>query len=210
MSTPPLTKLEVSPEEAQSIRDAVRCADPRTLGPDYRIADAEHAQGLTKLLSDPRVSGPIHDLPRPITLASVAAWIGEFARRRRAGEGLLVVLLDAERAIGSYSQFTVWPDHSAAEIAGAYRPDLQSHGMGRADAAKSFRWMFKSFGVRLLCVTAALDNPRSARVIEAAGFRYMGQRLSTRVDGQTRWSHYWELASCDLGTCSGTNNKAHE
>lgn len=194
MATPPLTRLDVSPEEAQAIREAVRRADPCTLGPDYRIAAPEHAAGLTALLTDPAVSDPIYDLPRPITIQSISNWIAKAQRRRERGEGLLVVMLDAAGAVCGYSYFTIWPEHSAAEIAGAYRTDLQSHGIGKEGAARSFRWMFETFGVRLICVTAALDNVRSARVIEAAGFRSMGERLSTRPDGSTRRSRYWELA----------------
>lgn len=198
MSTPPLTQLEVSPEEARAIREAVRRADPRGLGPRYRLAGPEHAAGLTALLADPAVSDPIYDLPRPITLESISNWITEARRRRQAGEGLLAVMLDETDAVCSYSYFTVWPERSAAEIAGAYRADQQSQGVGKAGAARSFRWMFETFGVRLICLTAALDNARSARVIEAAGFRPMGERLSTRPDGSTRRSRYWELMSTEV------------
>lgn len=53
--------------------------------------------------------------------------------------------------------------------------------------------MFETLGVRLIGVTAALDNPRSARVIEAAGFRFMCERDSVRPDGASRCSRYWEL-----------------
>ena len=53
--------------------------------------------------------------------------------------------------------------------------------------------MFEAFKVRLICVTAALDNVRSARVIEAAGFTSMGERQSRRADGSERRSRYWEM-----------------
>ena len=75
MSAPPLTQLVVPPEEAHAIRANVRRADPLTLGPSYRMARLEHAAGLTELLADHRVSDPIYDLPRPITLCSISDWI---------------------------------------------------------------------------------------------------------------------------------------
>ena len=53
--------------------------------------------------------------------------------------------------------------------------------------------MFDHLGVRLIGLTAALDNHRSARVIEAAGFRFIGERDSIRPDGSVRRSRYWEL-----------------
>ena len=71
---------------------------------------------------------------------------------------------------------------------------MQSKGAGKPGAARSFGWMFEALRLRLICATAALDNYRSARVIEAAGFVYMGQRESVRPDGTTRTSHYWELS----------------
>lgn len=53
--------------------------------------------------------------------------------------------------------------------------------------------MFCALGVRLVCVTAALDNWRSARVIEATGFTPMGEREGLRPDGSMRHSRYWEM-----------------
>ena len=193
MSAPPITVLEVGPEEEAAIRAAVRGVDPLSLGPGRVIAGLEHAEGLTELLADPRVSDPIYDLPRPITSANVAAWIAESARQQAAGDGVLILTLDPEGRVAGYSKFSVWPDRSAAEIAGATRADLQGKGQGGPGAARSFGWMFETLGVRLIGLTAALDNVRSAKVIEAAGFRPMGERDSVRPDGTVRRSRYWEL-----------------
>ena len=53
--------------------------------------------------------------------------------------------------------------------------------------------MFETLGVRLIGLTAALDNVRSAAAIDGAGFRRMGEVESVRSDGTTRRSLYWEL-----------------
>jgi RimJ/RimL family protein N-acetyltransferase len=45
-----------------------------------------------------------------------------------------------------------------------------------------------------MCLTAALDNIRSQKAIDAAGFRRMGEREVTGPDGATRASVYWELS----------------
>jgi RimJ/RimL family protein N-acetyltransferase len=193
MSAPPKTVLVATPEEEAAIRNAVRTVDPLTLGPGRVIAGPEHAASLTAMLADPRVSDPIYDLPRPITEATVAAWIAEAARQRQAGEGLLVLSLDPEGQVAGYSKFSVWPDRSSAEIAGATRADLQGQGNGGKGAAHSFGWMFQELGVRLIGLTAALDNVRSAKVIEAAGFAPMGEREAVRPDGTIRRSRYWEM-----------------
>lgn len=193
MSAPPLTVLHATPEEEAAIREAVRHVDPTTLGPDRVVAGPGHVEALTALLADPAVSDPIYDLPRPITSENVAAWIAECAAQQARGEGVLILSLAPDGAVVGYSKFSVWPDRSSAEIAGAMARDRQSSGQGGAGAARSFGWMFETLGVRLIGLTAALDNVRSARVIEAAGFVSRGERESVRPDGSIRRSLYWEM-----------------
>lgn len=197
MSAPPLTRLVATPAEAAAIRAAVRAADPAWISPTTVLAGPAHLDGLAALLADPAVSGPIYDLPRPLTRQAIADWMAEAERLRQAGEALLAVSLDAAGAVAGYSRFTVWPDLSSAEIAGARRADLQNSGAGSAGAARSFAFMFEVLGVRLVGLTAALDNVRSARVIEAAGFQDRGERLSLSPDGSARRSRYWEMTRDD-------------
>ncbi|MES2723106.1 MAG: GNAT family protein [Pseudomonadota bacterium] len=191
MSAPPKTVLRATPEEEAAIRQAVRTAQPGS--PDSVLAGPEHVAGLVTLLSDPAVSGPIYDLPRPINAETVSAWVAEAEALRQKGEAILFVSLDPAGEVAGYSRFSVWPDRSSAEIVGGRRANLQSRGQGSAGAARSFGWMFEALGVRLVGLTAALDNVRSARVIEAAGFVRMGERDSVRPDGTVRRSLYWEL-----------------
>jgi hypothetical protein len=92
---------------------------------------------LVALLSDEAVSGPIYDLPRPITADSVTRWVAEAQAQALAGEGLLVVNFDEAGEVAGYSKITVWPERSSAELAGAMRADLQNRGEGGAGAAPS-------------------------------------------------------------------------
>lgn len=190
MSAPPKTVLQASPQEDESIRQAVREAGAQF---GLTVASPEHVRGLTALLSDPKVSDPIYDLPRPINEANVGRWVQESEALRQKGERLLTVSLDDAGAVAGYSCFTVWPDRSAAEIAGARRADLQNSHSGKSGVARSIAFMFEHLGVRLIALTAALDNVRSAASIDAAGFRRMGEIDSVRPDGTTRRSLYWEL-----------------
>jgi RimJ/RimL family protein N-acetyltransferase len=193
MSTPPKTVLHATDEEAEAIREAVRNADPATLGPRRVKADLSHVPALVALLSDEAVSGPIYDLPRPITADSVTRWVAEAQAQALAGEGLLFVNFDEAGEVAGYSRITVWPERKSAELAGAMRADLQNHGAGGAGAAHTFGWIFETLGVELIGLTAAVDNVRSAKLIEAAGFRPMGEREVTRPDGSKRRSLSWEL-----------------
>ena len=172
----------------------MRSADPATLGPPGRVlASPVHAEGVLDLLSDPAVSDPIYDLPRPLTRASVTGWIEEAEALRTRGEALLILTVTPDARVMGYSRITVWPDRASAELAGAIRAGLQNTGSGGAGAAHTFGWIFETLGVRMMCLTAALDNIRSTRLIDRAGFRRMGERDGTRPDGTIRRSHYWEL-----------------
>lgn len=197
MSAPPVTVLQASPEEAAAIRHAVRTADPAVISPTTKVAGPEDVAGLVAMLADPRVSGPIYDLPRPIDAGHIGAWVAESLRLRTAGEALLTVSLDETGAVAGYSRFTVWPERSSAEVAGARRADGQNSGQGAIGAARSFGFMFEVLEVRLVGLTAALDNVRSAKVIEAAGFIDKGERLSPLPDGGSRRSRYWEMTRED-------------
>lgn len=193
MSAPPSTILTVSPDEAEAIRRSVRNADPAGLGGRQVLAGAEHVAGLLALFGDPAVSDPIYDLPRPFTAETIGKWVDDARDGQHRGEAILTVGLDEAGEVVSYSRFTIWPERSAAELAGAIRADRQRNGGGRSGAARSFQWMFEALGVRLIGLTAAIDNDRSARVIEAAGFVAKGRRDSVRPDGSVRESRYWEL-----------------
>ena len=195
MSAPPKTILTVTADEDRAIRHAVRTADPLTLGPGRVLAGQEHVAAVFEFLSDPAVSAPIYDLPRPLTEASVATWIAEAERQRKQGECLLIFTVAPGGTVMGYSRISVWPDRSAAELAGAIKATLQNSGSGGSGAAHTIGWIFDTLKVRMICLTAALDNVRSAKLIDRMGFRRMGERESTRPDGTTRRSIYWELTA---------------
>jgi RimJ/RimL family protein N-acetyltransferase len=139
------------------------------------------------------VSDPIYDLPRPITRESVAAYVAENEALRQEGRAILAVNLGEAGEVAGYSHFAVWPERASGELAGARRADLQNSGQGRVGVAHSIAWMFEVLGLRLIALTAALDNVRSAKSIDGAGFKRMGEVDSVRPDGTTRRSLYWEL-----------------
>lgn len=193
MSAPPKTVIHASEAEAEALRERVRTVDVASLGPGRARAELKHVPGLVALLSDPRVADPIYDLPRPVTTDSVTRWVAENQAQALAGEALLIVTLDEAGDVAGYSRIAVWPERSSAELAGALRADLQNRGQGGSGMAHTFGWIFETLGVQLMCLTAALDNVRSQKGIDAAGFTRMGEREAVRPDGTTRRSVYWEM-----------------
>jgi len=195
VSAPPDTVLDVPADEAEAIRAAVLAADLSTLGPGRSLAGPADAADLLAFLLDPEVSDALYDLPRPFTHESVGRWIAESEALRQEGRRLLVLTRDETGVIVGYSCVSVWPDRSAAELAGALARSRQSGGQGGAGAFHTFGWIFRALGVRMMCLTAALDNVRSAKLIDAAGFVRMGTREALRPDGTTRTSIYWEVTA---------------
>jgi RimJ/RimL family protein N-acetyltransferase len=194
MSAPPKTVLDVSAEEAASIRAAVLAARDKPFGnPSREVVTLDDAEALADFFADPDVNRWIYDLPRPPTVENTRRWIAVRLERAARGEALLTAQRDEAGRIVSYSDLEVWPERSAAELIGGGRAVRQNSGQGSARVASSFDWIFETLGVRLICATAALDNIRSARAIDNAGFVRMGERDCVREDGTIRPSFYWEM-----------------
>ena len=87
MSAEPLTILSVGEAEENAIRAAVCRANVTLLGSGNRIASARDVPGLIALLSDPLVSDPIYDLPRPFTASVIGAWVKQAHVRQRKRRG---------------------------------------------------------------------------------------------------------------------------
>ncbi|MFN7056662.1 GNAT family N-acetyltransferase [Hyphomonas sp.] len=190
----PITRNPVSPERAEAVRSAVRLAV--RLG-DSRLARPEDAAGLYTLLSDPAVHAPIYTLPRPLTEASVEAFIETHIIEREAGIGLLFVREGEGGRILGYSDVQVWPEWAAGELGGALHPSLHGQGAGGRGAAASFGWMFDGLCLDLICETAALDNLATQRLLDGLGFRRMGEVTSERADGTSRVSLVWEMTRAE-------------
>ncbi len=190
----PVTRNEVSAEKAEAIRQAVRAARSMPT-PDRaaRLATVADAEAFHAFLSDPKVYAPIYTLPRPLTVASVRAFIEDHEREREEGVGLMFLNLDNDGRIVGYSDFSFWPQWAAGELGGAVHPDMQSKGRGQMGAGMSFAWMFDALGLDLIVETAALDNVRTAKLLDYLGFARKGEITSTRPDGTTRASLVWEI-----------------
>ena len=190
----PITKNLVSDEREMRIRSAVRSAS--SIGDNTnssRLAAMDDGKELANFLNDPKVYAPIYSLPREINLDSIKAFISRHLDERDRGEGLLFVRVDEHGRIVGYSDFQIWPQWAAGELGGALHPNLQSQGRGSAGAASSFDWMFEALDLELICATAALDNIRTARMLDRLGFERMGMVDSVREDGSTRESNVWEI-----------------
>ncbi|MFQ5561983.1 MAG: GNAT family N-acetyltransferase [Parvularculaceae bacterium] len=201
MAELPLTRILAPPEKQAAIRDAIRAV---TVAPGgARVAMLEDAQALTVLLSDPSVSAPIYTLPKPVSLETVTELVARHLEERAEGRGLLLINFDEAGAVAGYRDIQVWPEWAACELGGAIRPDCQGAGAGGAGAAAAFGWLFEKIGVDLICETAALDNERTARLLERIGFSCKGEIESALPGGGTRPSRYWKMTRAEWAARRG-------
>ena len=191
----PITRVRQSENRQAAIRDAVRNATG--IGFDRapsRVARTADAGALFRFLSDPDIHAPIYNLPRPLTLESVAGFIDRKRQQREDGLGLLLLRFDPSGDIIGYSEIDVWPQWGAGDLGGALRKDQQGKRAGVDGARQTFGWMFETLKLELLVATGALDNIRTARLLDRLGFDRKGEITSTRADGSTRQSLVWEVS----------------
>lgn len=187
----PLTRNAVDTAQAEAIRANVRTVE--TFPSGGRLAGLDDVEDLLDFFSDPSLFAPIYSLPRPLNLETVREFVIGHMNERERGEGLLVIRHDESGHISGYSDFQIWPQWAAGELGGGMRADRQSQGEGGKGAAASFAWMFEALGLDLICATAALDNVRTAKMLDHLGFHRMGEITSERLDGTKRPSRVWEV-----------------
>ncbi|WP_337658487.1 GNAT family N-acetyltransferase [Sphingorhabdus sp. Alg231-15] len=191
----PYTRNRISAEKEERIRAAVRGAQSLpTENVMSRIAVADDASLFHAFLNDPQISAPIYTLPRPLTIEAVEQFIAKHVAEQDKGEGMLFLNFNSDGEIGGYQDICIWPQWAAGELGGAVHPDRQGKRKGIEGAKLGFDWMFDVLGLDLICETAALDNHRTARLLDGLGFKRMGETLSQRDDGTTRASLVWEIS----------------
>lgn len=194
MSELPLTRNKTTPEQEAAIREAVRTVD-RVPGPPSvaQLAQPSDARALHEFLSDPDIHGPIYTLPRPLTPTTVQGFIERKLEERARGEGLLFVRFNDHQEVIGYSDFEIWPEWGVGDLGGALRKDQQGQGAGLRGLASSFTWMFEALKLNMIFATGALDNVRTAHMMESVGMVHRGEVTSLRPDGTTRQSNVWEV-----------------
>ncbi|MDP6413537.1 MAG: GNAT family protein [Gammaproteobacteria bacterium] len=104
-----------------------------------------------------------------------------------------MITCDDAGEVSGYQDIQVWPQWAACEFGGAIRGNRQNTGQGGLGVAITVAWLFDEIGVDLICETAALDNVRTARLLERIGFTFKGEIQGNLIDGTVRPSLYWEL-----------------
>jgi len=125
---------------------------------------------------------------------AIREFIGDHIEQHERGEGLLFLNFDETGAIGGYIDIVIWPEWAAGELGGAVGKQRQGQRRGIEGARLGFDWLFDELGLELICETAALDNIRTAKLLDGLGFRRKGEIVSQRSDGSTRASLVWEVS----------------
>ncbi|MEZ5937013.1 MAG: GNAT family N-acetyltransferase [Hyphomonadaceae bacterium] len=190
----PWTRTCVSQAEEARIRTAVRETDAVAGGFSRgRVLRPGDAASLLRLFEEPTIGPVIYTLPRPLTHASVLAFIRDHLDQRARGEGILVASFNADDQVSGYFDVELWPQWGAAKFGGAVSSARQGRGFGAEGGLAAIEWCFDVAGVHRLCETTAHDNHRSIRLLRRIGFVQLGEVVSVRPDGSTRPSLYWEM-----------------
>lgn len=204
MTNIPITRQEYPAAKQDEIRQAVRSASAIvTEAHNSRLATVEDAEIFHAFLSDPDISTPIYTLPRPLTVDAIRDFIADHIEQRERGEGLLFLNLDEAGAIGGYIDIIIWPKWAAGELGGAVGKQRQGQRRGIEGALLGFNWLFDVLGLELICETAALDNIRTAKLLDHLGFNRKGEITSQRPDGTTRASLVWEVSRSEWDAYHG-------
>lgn len=196
MSGLPITREPCSTEQQDAIKTAVRHAVGIPFGTyPSRLAVADDAAAFYHFLSDPEIHGPIYNLPRPLNVDTVRSLIDQKLEEREAGIGLLFLRFDEAGEVVGYSDFDIWPKWGAGDLGGAIRKDHQGQRVGVSGAKLTFSWMFETLRLQRIVATGALDNVRTARMLDGLGFERMGEITNKRPDGSARKSNVWEVSS---------------
>ncbi len=194
----PKTRIPASVAEQERLRNVVRQA--ALMGgriPDARVARPEDAAELADLLADPSIGPRLYTLPTQIDADTMQDFIVRHLEEREAGTGILFLSFNAAGKATAYFDLELWPQWSAAKFGGAVRAGRQGRGFGGLCGLAAMEWCFETLGVSRVCETTARDNDRSIRLLRRLGMMQMGEVVSSRPDGSTRASLYWELSRDD-------------
>jgi RimJ/RimL family protein N-acetyltransferase len=194
----PKTRIAVSEQEQERLRDVVRRAEwmnGRIAG--ARVARLEDAEALAGLLAHESIGPRIYTMPNPINTETMTTFIADHLAQRERGDGILFVSSNAAGEATAYFDVELWPQWSMAKFGGAVKAERQGRGFGGACGLAAVEWCFDQLGVARICETTARDNDRSIRLLSRLGFRQMGEVISQRPDGSTRPSVYWEMGRDD-------------
>jgi RimJ/RimL family protein N-acetyltransferase len=195
----PKTRTPVDAAEQARLRSVIRTSE--IMGgrwtPDARIAQPGDAAALADLLGHESIGPRIYTLPNPINDETMRDFIACHLEERARGDGILFLAFNAADEATAYFDVQLWAEWSAAKFGGAVSATRQGRGFGGVCGLAAMEWCFGTLGVSLVCETTALDNDRSIRLLSRLGMRQMGEVVSTRPDGSTRPSLYWEMSRTD-------------
>ncbi len=190
--------MVVAEEEASRLRNFVRQAElmnGRIAG--ARVTRREDGAALAGLLAHESIGPRIYTMPNPINAETMTGFIEDHLLQRARGDGILFASFNAEGEATAYFDVELWPQWSVAKFGGAVKAERQGRGFGGACGLAAVEWCFDQLGVERICETTAHDNDRSIRLLSRLGFVQMGEVISTRPDGSTRPSLYWEMSRED-------------
>ena len=157
-----------------------------------RVLPEDRAE-LALALNDWQVVEWLSRVPFPYTLNDADDWIAIAARDALLGTmtALSVMARDDNRLIGSVG--LIYNSDVEAELGYWLRRDCWGRGLGREMVAAMVDYGFENMGLTGQIAAARPDNQRSIQLLEAVGFRSIGERVYIRppLDGALSGPHWY-------------------
>jgi [ribosomal protein S5]-alanine N-acetyltransferase len=142
-------------------------------------------------------------VPEPYDERTAAEWTVESKRQQEAGEGLHLVIADAEsdEFLGSIGVHDIDRAEGRCNIGYFLAPEARGRGVMRRAVQLLSRWAFENLPVERIEITIHPENAASRAVAEHAGYAFEGVlRSHTIIKGTRR----------DMAMYSLLRNELHE
>lgn len=112
--------------------------------------------------------------PSPYTEENALEWLESVTEAAATGRGVSWAVADPATDVLLGSVFVFGAASDEVEVGYWVHPDARGRGVATAATRLATSWAFAELGTPRVRIGAAVDNTASRRVIEAAGFRFVG------------------------------------
>ena len=161
-----------------------------------RAVVASDAQAVARLAADPDVAGRTARMPHPYTLADAQAWVD----RVRVGPDVHeIVRAIARRADNAFlGAIGIIPGAGGGELGYWLGKPFWGQGIVSDAVWRIVRFAFEDLSFSELRASVFPDNPASSRVLEKAGFTFVGEgTVDAPARGGRRATHSYAISRAD-------------
>jgi len=172
-----------------------------------RLPSPDDVADVVRLAGDPDVALVTGDIPYPLTVGTIRAWLDLVRVTHAEGTGIMLAITEAGTGAVVGTLALVWR-HCWPEAELGYW--IGTPFWGRGYASEAVRAVidlgFETFDLAAVISAARDDNPASVRVLEKAGLQPDGQRMA--ASAPARGGAVWDLTRRSLTRSAWETDRA--